>query len=98
MKHLVLTNANFVYWHLQFDEFIKTIGYGNGRDTNYESNIKEFLHFLETKNIDSIQEVTQIHIGQYYQYLSNRPAGLDLQSKSFTKWICNPLFTMPIMY
>lgn len=73
MKHLVLTNANFVYWHLQFDEFIKTIGYGNGRDTNYESNIKEFLYFLETKNIGSVQEVTQIQIGQYYQHIINRP-------------------------
>lgn len=73
MKHLVLTNANFVYWHLQFDEFIKTIGYGNGKATNYESNIKEFLHFLETNNIGSIQEVNQNHISQYYQYLSNRP-------------------------
>jgi site-specific recombinase XerD len=73
MKHLVLNNASFVYWHLQFDEFIKTIGYGNGRDTNYESNIKEFLHFLETKNISSIKDVNQHHIGQYYQYISNRP-------------------------
>ncbi|MFY7733273.1 MAG: tyrosine-type recombinase/integrase [Bacteroidia bacterium] len=73
MKHLVLTNAHFIYWHLQFDEWIKTIGYGNGKETAYASNIKEFLHFLETNNICSVKDVNQHHIGQYYLYISNRP-------------------------
>lgn len=73
MKHLVLTNAHFIYWHLQFDEWIKTIGYGNGKETAYASNIKEFLLFLETNNICSVKDVNQHHIGQYFQYISNRP-------------------------
>lgn len=73
MKHLILKNAKFEYWHNEFNDFIKTIGYGNGKVTTYPSNIREFLHFLEQKEINKFQGISHLQILEYYQYICNRP-------------------------
>lgn len=73
MKHLILHNKNFEYWHKEFEDFIKTIGYGNGKNTMYASNVREFLHFLESKHIKSFKDVISTTINEYHQYICMRP-------------------------
>lgn len=73
MKHLILKNAKFIYWHIEFYDMIKTVGYSNGRETSYPSNVREFLHFLEKKEIIQFQDVNNLTILEYYQYICNRP-------------------------
>ncbi len=73
MKHLILKNAKFIYWHNEFNGMIQTVGYGNGRETMYPSNVREFLYFLEQKDINQFQDVSHLHILEYHQYICNRP-------------------------
>jgi integrase/recombinase XerD len=73
MKHLTLKNTNYQYWYTEFGDFIKTIGYGNGKNTMYATNVREFLHFLENKHIHSFNDVVPTTINEYHQYICLRP-------------------------
>jgi len=73
MKHLVLKNTNYQYWYSEFGDFIKTIGYGIGKNTMYATNVREFLHFLESKHIHSFNDVVPTTINEYHQYICLRP-------------------------
>lgn len=72
MKTKQLTSESFVAWHEDFTNYILTVGYGNGRPTSYAANVKEFLLFMESKQVWNLNEITQKHLLYYRQYLITR--------------------------
>lgn len=73
MKHLPINNEQFIRLHREFDTFIKTKGYGNGKPVSYPSHIREFLFFIENLSFTDLRQVKVGEIVAYYEYLNQRP-------------------------
>lgn len=73
MKHLPIYNPVFENFYKDFNTFTKTKGYSRGKDSMYPSCVREFLFFIESKQINNIQQVTAKEIIAYYEYLLERP-------------------------
>lgn len=73
MKCLPVYNLKFRTLLDEFDQFIKTKGYSRGKNDMYPSCVREFLFFIENRDIRMIQDVTASDIIAYHMYLSVRP-------------------------
>ncbi|MCX6232930.1 MAG: tyrosine-type recombinase/integrase [Bacteroidetes bacterium] len=73
MKHLPIFNPEFENFYTDFHSFTKTKGYSRGKDSMYPSCVREFLYFIELKQITDIKVVTAKEIIGYYEYLLERP-------------------------
>ncbi|MFA6924709.1 MAG: tyrosine-type recombinase/integrase [Bacteroidales bacterium] len=73
MKHLPIYNPVFENYYKEFYSFIKTKGYSRGKDSMYPSCVREFLFFIESKQVSEIKEITAKEIIAYHEYLLERP-------------------------
>jgi integrase/recombinase XerD len=72
MKKLVLKNSSYEYLQISFKEWLDILGYNPMSVYNLPNIIREFLHFLESKNINHINHLEQNHYKDYYSYIYNR--------------------------
>lgn len=72
MQKLVLQNKSYEYLQTAFKEWLDVLGYSKGTVNGMPILIREFLHFLESRNIQGINFLQQIHIKHYHDYLSSR--------------------------
>jgi integrase/recombinase XerD len=72
MYSLPLFNKAYIKYFQDFEKVIVAQGYTGGKE-NLPRKIREFLFFLETKNINDIKEVQTSDILDYYEYLIERP-------------------------
>jgi len=73
MKHLPIYNEQYIRLYKEYDVFIVAKGYGRGKPVCYQSNVREFLFFIEAKGLSDIQEVKAMEIMAYYDYIRERP-------------------------
>ena len=73
MKKLALKNASYEHLEKGFKEWLDILGYNPRTVYNMPHYIREFLHYLETKNIDQIQNIKQEHYKNYQNHLITRP-------------------------
>ncbi len=73
MKSHILNNQEYEQLFSEFDRFIRIKGYGNSKPVYYQNNIREFLWFIEAKEILRIDHVKASHVIAYYEYISTRP-------------------------
>ena len=73
MKHLPIYNPVFENYYKDFNSFIKTKGYSRGKDCMYPSCVREFLFFIESKQVSDIKDITAKEIIAYHEYLLERP-------------------------
>lgn len=72
MKNLTLKNSSFQYLEKAFREWLDILGYCEMSIYNMPSIIREFLHFLESKEVDQINKLKQQHYKDYFHYISSR--------------------------
>jgi len=72
MKKLNLENASFRYIEQSFKEWLDIQGYAPSTVYNLPNHVRELLHFLESKGIHQIKELTAKHIDEHYQNLKER--------------------------
>lgn len=72
MKKLVLENKSYQILVIKFREWLDILGYSQSTIYNLPNHIREFLHYLEQKNIQSISIITPEIIKDYYLHLSTR--------------------------
>lgn len=72
MNKLVLQNKGYEYLQTAFKEWLDVLGYSKGTVNGMPILVREFLHYLETKNIQSINILEQKHISSYHDYISTR--------------------------
>ena len=72
MKKLILKNSSYEYLQSGFKEWLDILGYNPMSVYNMPNIIREFLYFLESKNINHINHLEQQHYKQYYNYIYNR--------------------------
>lgn len=73
MKHLPINNPVFENFYKDFNTFTKTKGYNRGENSMYPSCVREFLFFIESRQIFNINDITAKEIIAYYEYLLERP-------------------------
>jgi integrase/recombinase XerD len=72
MKSLTLTNPSFRYLEQSFKEWLDVLGYAPVSVYNMPLQVRELLHYLESKNINHIKEVEINHIEEHYGKLKER--------------------------
>ena len=72
MKNLVLKNSSYEHLEKAFAEWLDILGYCKMSTYNMPSIIREFLHFLETNNINQITALQQKHYKEYFNYINGR--------------------------
>lgn len=72
MKKLPLENTSYIHLLKAFTEWLDILGYAEGTVYNLPIYNKEFLYFLETKNIHQLTNVKHQNIKEYHNYLQNR--------------------------
>lgn len=72
MKYLLLNRYHnaLVY---DFNKTLKVLGYNRSVDSKYPILVREFLSFLEKKNISNVCTCKALHIEAFHTYLSKRP-------------------------
>ena len=73
MKHLPIYNSSFKDYLNDFTSFVKTKGYSRGKDCTFPTYVREFLFFMECKQITDIKEINAKNIIAYHEYLMVRP-------------------------
>jgi len=73
MKQLNLNNTNYQYLESSFKKWLEALGYAASTTYYLPNHIREFLVYLEGKQINQIETTTKQHIKQYLEILSKRP-------------------------
>jgi integrase/recombinase XerD len=72
MQKINLKNTSYQYLEMAFGEWLETLGFGQGTIKSLPIIIREFLHFLDTQNIQHINQLQHKHIKHYHDYISIR--------------------------
>jgi integrase/recombinase XerD len=73
MKQLNLQNITYRYLESSFKEWLETLGYAASTTYYLPNHIREFLAYLEGKQINQVNLITKNHIKNYLETLSKRP-------------------------
>lgn len=72
MKQLKLKNKSYLYLQENFKEWLDILGYSKQIIEQLPTHIREFLHWLESQQIQNISRLKSEHIHQYYNQLRSR--------------------------
>jgi len=72
MKKLLLQNSKYLYLIESFGEWLDILGYSEQTIYQLPIHVKEFLYWLEQKNIQSIGQINPEQIQDYYYQLRER--------------------------
>ena len=90
MKTLTLKNTSFIYLEQSFREWLNIIGYAEATINAWPTHVREFLHYLEAHNVNSIIQVTPQRTYNFITYIKNRKSkvtGTGLSTNSINKII-----------
>lgn len=66
-------NSNFTEIQKEYTDWLDTLGFSNSVVYDYKFRVKDFLEWLETQNINQINQLGQNHLKTYFDYLQTRP-------------------------
>lgn len=72
MKSLAIKNPSFRYLEQSFKEWLDILGYAPSSVYVMPLQVRELLHYLESKEINNIKELQAKHIRAYYDKLKER--------------------------
>ena len=72
MRKLQLKNTHFEYLEIAFKEWLDVLGYSKQSVYNMPNLIREFLHYLEKQNLQSINQLQHKHLRNYHDYVTSR--------------------------
>ena len=73
MKKLELQTITFIEALERFAIRLQTQGASQSEVCNKPNTVKEFLHYLEQKNMTNLNQINQKVVSNYFEYLRNRP-------------------------
>lgn len=72
MKHLNLNNESYKTILKSYTEWLDILGFAQTTVYNLPNHLKEFFNYLESRNINKINEINNAHVTDYYDYLKTR--------------------------
>jgi len=65
-------NTGFTTLTAEYKKWLETLGYSKTILDNYKNRLRDFLEYLENKQISSITQLTGKHINDYHNFLETR--------------------------
>ncbi len=72
MKQLPLQSPSYAYAERGFREWLDILGYASTTVYNLPNAVRELLHWMEGKGLSQLQQLSAIHITDYYDHLKER--------------------------
>jgi len=72
-KNITLQTVHYRRIEQGFKQWLETLGYAESTVYGKPRQLREFLEWLEQKEITAVQQITPKHAKQYLQYFANRP-------------------------
>ena len=72
MKHLPLYNNTFIQLENGYKEWLSILGYNAFNVYSMPTQVREFLHYLESKGTDNILQVDSDTVSHFFEYLKTR--------------------------
>lgn len=73
MKQLRIKNHSYKELLAAFKAWMDILGYAESTVYNLPIHLREFFHYLESKNINHLAHIQTHHVTDYYGYLKERP-------------------------
>lgn len=77
MKQLALYNPQFQELQAHFTDWLLVLGYSESTLKSLPLHLREFLHFLETQQVDGIWQVKREQVKAFFAYLTERGSRRD---------------------
>ena len=72
MKKLKLKNTSYRHLIQSFREWLNILGYAESTVYGLPNQLQEFFHYLESRNINSVDLIHTQDVTNYYKYLQTR--------------------------
>ncbi len=72
MISLQIKSTHYNYLQKSYKEYLQTLGYAEPTVQSWPIHVREFLHYLETRNIQSITAIESSHINDFILYIKQR--------------------------
>ena len=72
MKHLTLNNPNFKHLEYAFAEWLGVLGYASTSVYGMPNTVREFLYWLESKQMTDVAEINAEIVDEYFENLRHR--------------------------
>jgi len=72
VKNLVLKNPSYEYLERAFKEWLDILGYSRGMCSYMPAHVREFLHFLEQRGCNQINQLDTKHYKAYLNHIRTR--------------------------
>ena len=72
MKKLLLKTTSYLYIEASFTEWLDILGYSKQAIYNLPTHVREFLWWLEQRQIQNLSQVNQLTVDEYYEWLKTR--------------------------
>lgn len=73
MKRLVIRLTHYKSILKDYEAWLTTLGYADKTQKSYPIHVKEYLHWLESQNLNNLYELTPKNTKNYISYLETRP-------------------------
>lgn len=90
MKSLIIKSSHYKYLLKSYGEYLQTTGYAKRTVQAWPVYVQEFLHYVESKNIQHIQFIETHHINDFVTHIKqrrNKNSGGGLSSSSINNII-----------
>ena len=91
MLSLEIKSTHYNYLLKSYKEYLQVLGYATVTVQSWPIHVREFLHYIETRNIQSIAAIETVHINDFINYIkqrtNRRTQGTALSSSSINKII-----------
>jgi integrase/recombinase XerD len=66
-------NASYHAIQKEYALWLNTLGFSSSVVYDYKFRVKDLFEWLQTKNINTVNTISQTHINKYFDYLQTRP-------------------------
>jgi integrase/recombinase XerD len=72
MKSLEIKSSHYNYLLKSFKEYLQTLGYATGTVESWPIHLREFLHYVESRNIENVKLIETNHINDFIKHIKQR--------------------------
>ena len=82
MKSLPIQSQHYNYLLQSYKEYLQVTGYAAMTWQSWPVHVREFLHYIEQRNIQHIAAIETNHINDFIQHIKQRPSATLRMNKS----------------
>jgi integrase/recombinase XerD len=72
MLSLEIKSSHYNYLLKSFKEYLQTLGYATGTVQSWPIHVREFLHYVENRNVENVKLIETSHINDFIKHIKQR--------------------------